>query len=137
MSAKVNIIKSDGDGEIGEHRTGYTLEHVVPTYAMPSGPGGGARKTRTYPKGIIRKKIVPSKNPTKSPPTRKRAVLLVSSARLSQARKTAKAAASKTDLATIRAKLTAKKIISSEKKKIDPAVLRTLYADAVGAGLLN
>lgn len=118
---------------------------------MPSGPGfpagdpaaGGGkrrhRKTRTYPRGILRKthRIVPSKNPTKAPPTRKRAVLIVSEKKLKEARKTAKARAVKTDLGTIRRKLIEKRIISPDKKNIPPSVLRTLYADSVGAGLIN
>jgi hypothetical protein len=113
-------------------------EEVRPKYAMPTGPGGG-RRTRTFPKGILRKtnKIVPSKFPSKAPPTRKRSVRLLSDKTVRDARKTAKARASKTDINTIRRKLVEKKIISSEKKNIPSAVLRTLYADSVGAGLLN
>jgi hypothetical protein len=146
-------LKGGGDGEIAAHRSGYTLEGVTPKYAMPSGPGfepndpagkvvgGRRRKTanRTFPRGILRKthKIMPARNPSRAPPTRKRSVLLVSEKKLREARKTAKSKAAKTDIGTIRRKLIEKKIISSEKKNIPPAMLRTLYADAVGAGLLS
>ena len=119
---------------------------------MPSGPGfesndpagkivGGRKKrmTRTFPRGILRKthKILPARNPSKAPPTRKRSVLLVSEKKLKEARKTAKNKAAKTDIGTIRRKLIEKKIISSEKRNIPPTVLRILYADAVGAGLMS
>lgn len=117
---------------------------------MPSGPGfsagdpaaGGKRKKRmvkTFPRGILRKthKIIPSKNPSKAPPTRKRSVLIMSEKKIKDARKTARNKAAKTDIGTIRKKLIEKKIISSEKRNIPPSVLRTLYLDAVGAGLMN
>jgi len=130
----------------GEHnegvRQGYAADPAdVPTYAMPSGPGftGGRRKTRTFPRGILRKthKIVPTRDPTRAPATRKRSIRLASDKRIREARKSAKLRAAKTDIAAIRKTLTDKKIISSDKKKVPHAVLRTLYADAVGAGLLN
>ena len=118
-------------------------EFVNPV-GMPSGPGfdGGKRKkraTKTFPRGILRKthKIVPSKNPSKTPPTRKRSVLIVSEKKIKEARKSAKQRAAKTDIGTIRKKLIEKKIISSEKKNVPPAVLRTLYSDSVAAGLMS
>ena len=145
--------KGGGDGEIGANRQGYDISiKDVPTYGMPSGPGfpagdkgielaGGKRhrKTRTFPKGILRKtsKIHPSRNPSKAPATRKRSFRLVSETKVREARKTARVRAAKTDLGTIRKKLIEKKIISGAKKNIPPAMLRTLYADAVGAGLLS
>lgn len=121
-------------------------EFVNPV-GMPSGPGfdGGKRKrkhsrvTRTFPKGILRKthKVLPSKNPSKAPPTRKRSVLFISEKKIKEARKTTKAKAAKTDLGTIRKKLIDRKIIGADKKNIPPTVLRTLYADSVAAGLMN
>jgi len=140
-------LKGGGDGEVGANRTSYDIgADVRPTYGMPSGPGfekgdiagGKRRKTRTYPRGILRKtnKIVPSHNPSKAPPTRKRSVLLVSDKKLKEARKSVKQRAAKTDIGTIRKKLVEKKIISPEKKNVPPSVLRALYAGAVGAGLL-
>jgi len=121
----------------------YQIQHPLnPRGAMPSGPGiGGRRKrsTKTYPRGILRKtaKIHPSKNPSKAPPTRKRSVKLMMEGGIEKARKTARSKAAHTDIGTIRKRLIEKKIISSDKKNIPPAVLRTLYADSVGAGLLS
>ena len=167
IAYKINKIISDDDPNFGKsplkggsnpdlsaHRTGYSIgPDMIPKYGMPSGPGfpagdpagkivGGRRRktaTRTFPRGILRKthKIMPMRNPSKAPPTRKRSVLLVSEKKLREARKTAKNKAAKTEISTIRKRLIEKKIISSEKKNIPPAVLRTLYADAVGAGLLS
>jgi hypothetical protein len=117
-------------------------EFVNPV-GMPSGPGfdGGRRKRmlKTYPRGILRKtnKIIPSKNPSKAPPTRKRSVLIVSERKIKEARKTAKNKIAKTDISTIRKKLIDKKIISPDKKNVPPSVLRILYADSVAAGLMN
>jgi len=141
-----------GGGGDGEIRSGYSIgPEVTPTYGMPSGPGfppgdkaGGRRrvhrrKMNTFPRGILRKthKIVPSRNPTRSPATRKRSVVLLSEKKLNEARKTAKHRAAKTPIATIRSKLVEKKILSGDKKDIPPTVLRKLYSDAVSAGLIN
>lgn len=121
----------------------YQIQHPLnPRGPMPSGPGFGGRRrrsTKTFPRGILRKtaKIHPSKNPSKAPPTRKRSVKLMMEGGIEKARKTARAKATKTDIGTIRKRLIEKKIISAEKKNIPPAVLRTLYADSVGAGLLS
>lgn len=142
------------DAQAGGERQGYGIgPEFTPTYGMPSGPGfpagdpagGGKRRrrgvrgTRTFPRGILRKtsRVMPSRNPSKSPPTRKRSILIVSEKKVKDARKSTKAKASKTDIGTIRKRLVEKKIISSEKKNIPPAILRTLYIDAVGAGLLS
>jgi hypothetical protein len=109
---------------------------------IPRGPGFGGRRRRsskTYPRGILRKtaKIRPTGNPSKAPPTRKKSIKLMTEGGIEKARKTAKAKAARMDIATIRKKLIEKKIIGGEKKEIPPAVLRTLYADSVGAGLLS
>lgn len=109
---------------------------------IPTGPGFGGRRRRsskTYPRGILRKtaKIRPTGNPSKAPPTRKKSIKLMTEGGIEKARKTAKAKAARMDIATIRKKLIEKKIIGGEKKEIPPAVLRTLYADSVGAGLLS
>jgi hypothetical protein len=142
-----NFKKGGGSDPVveGPTVTSYKIgpEFVNPV-GMPSGPGfdGGKRKkrgTKTFPRGILRKthKVIPSKNPSKAPPTRKRAVLIVSEKKIKEARKTAKHKAAKTDIATIRRKLIERKIISPDKKNIPPNVLRVLYADSVGAGLMN
>lgn len=120
-----------------------TITAPRPPMGMPSGPGFGGRRprrsTKTFPKGILRKtaKIVPSKNPSKAPATRKRSVKLMTEKGLEKVRKTAKAKAAKMDISLIRKKLIEKKIIGGDKKNIPPAVLRVLYADSVGAGLLS
>jgi len=118
-----------------------------PPMGMPSGPGIGGRRhrrsTKTFPRGILRKtaKIHPTRNPSKAPPTsatRKRSVKLMMESGVEKARKTAKAKAAHMDIALIRKKLVEKKIIGGDaKKNIPPTVLRTLYADSVGAGLLS
>lgn len=120
----------------------YPIEYPTNPVGMPSGPGFGGkrpRRTKTYPRGILRKtaKIRPTSNPSKAPSTRKRSIKLMTEGGIEKARKTARAKAAKTDIGVIRRRLTEKKIISSEKKNIPPAVLRTLYADSVGAGLLS
>lgn len=148
VSTKYTIIKEGSDpafnGQNPQTRI-YTITNPVPPEGMPSGPGmGGARRrrkvTRTFPRGILRKtsKIHPSGNPSKAPPTRKRSIRLMTEHGIDKARKTARARAQRTDIATIRRKLIEKKIIGGEKdKNIPPAVLRTLYVDSVGAGLLS
>ena len=145
-----NFKKGGGSDPVVESPT-VTSYKIGPEFVnpvgMPSGPGfdGGKRKrkpsrmVKTFPKGILRKthKVVPSKNPSKAPPTRKRSVLFISEKKIKEARKTAKHKASKTDIGTIRKKLIEKKIISPDKKNVPPNVLRVLYADSVAAGLMN
>lgn len=145
---KYTIIKEGSDsafnGQDPSTRVSTITAPVNPV-GMPSGPGFGGRRhrarrsTKTFPKGILRKtaKIVPDKNPSKAPATRKRSVKLMTERGLEKARKTAKARAAKMDIALIRKKLIEKKIIGGDKKNIPPAVLRVLYADSVGAGLLS
>lgn len=117
--------------------TVYQIQH--PLNPRPGVGGRRSRSNKTFPRGILRKtaRIRPTGNPSKAPPTRKRSVKLMMEGGIEKARKTARAKATKTDIATIRRRLVEKKIISSEKKNIPPAVLRTLYADSVGAGLLS
>lgn len=145
--AKYTIIKEGSDptfnGKNPDAKV-YPIATFTPPVGMPSGPGFGGKRQRrsikTFPKGILRKttKITPSKNPSKAPPmTRKRAVKLMTEKGLEKARKTAKAKAAKTDIETIRKKLIEKKIIGADKKNIPPTVLRVLYTDSVGAGLLS
>jgi hypothetical protein len=130
--------KVGGSAQAGVYSIGADMR---PTYAMPTGPGGGGRRrraTRTFPRGILRKtqKIIPSANPSKLPPTRKRSVRLLTNKGMDAARKTAKSRAAKTDIKTIRKILVEKKLIGSDKKNVDPHMLRSLYANAVGAGLI-
>lgn len=143
---KYTIIKEGSDPAFNGKDTlarVATITAPQPPVGMPSGPGFGGRRPRrsskTFPRGILRKtaKIVPSKNPSKAPATRKRSVKLMTEKGLEKARKTAKAKAAKMDIALIRKKLIEKKIIGGEKKNVPPSVLRVLYADSVGAGLLS
>ena len=143
---KYTIIKEGSDTAFNGQDTLARVSTITaprPPVGMPSGPGFGGRRPRrsskTFPRGILRKtaKIVPSKNPSKAPATRKRSVKLMTENGLEKARKTAKAKAAKMDIALIRKKLIEKKIIGGEKKNIPPSVLRVLYADSVGAGLLS
>jgi hypothetical protein len=145
---KYTIIKEGSDpafnGQDASTRVA-TITAPRPPMGMPSGPGFGGRRhrvrrsTKTFPRGILRKtaKIVPSKNPSKAPATRKRSVKLMTEKGLEKARKTAKTNAAKMDITLIRKKLVEKKIIGEEKKNVPPSVLRVLYADSVGAGLLS
>jgi hypothetical protein len=156
---KVNKVRGGGDiineatdpAFNGENKTTttYPIEYPINPTGMPSGPGSGGkrkvhrRSVKTFPRGILRKtaKIHPTKNPSKAPPTsgtRKRSVKLMMESGVEKARKTAKAKAAHMDIALIRKKLVEKKIIGGDtKKNIPPTVLRTLYADSVGAGLLS
>jgi hypothetical protein len=142
-----DIIKPDTDPSFnGQDRSTdtYPIEYPVNPTGMPTGPGFGGRRrgrksTKTYPRGILRKtaKIHPTTNPSKAPPTRKRSIKLMTEGGIEKARKTAKAKAARLDISVIRKKLIDKKIIGVEKKDIPAPVLRTLYADSVGAGLLS
>lgn len=145
---KYTIIKEGSDSAFNGQDPSTRVSTITaprPPVGMPSGPGFGGRRprvrrsTKTFPRGILRKtaKIVPSKNPSKAPATRKRSVKLMTEKGLEKARKTAKAKAAKMDIALIRKKLVEKKIIAEEKKNVPPSVLRVLYADSVGAGLLS
>ena len=137
---------------------------VNPT-GMPSGPGvngnnfvasGGGKKrraarrttTKTFPKGILRRtaRILPSSNPT-SPggassassgsKSRKHRLRLSTPRGSEKTRKNLHSRASKTDIKTIRAELEKRGIVAKDsKKKIPEKILRTLYEDSVGAGLL-
>uniref|UniRef100_A0A6C0HLC4 Uncharacterized protein n=1 Tax=viral metagenome TaxID=1070528 RepID=A0A6C0HLC4_9ZZZZ len=116
--------------------------------------GGKRRRTRvatkTFPKGILRRtsRILPSSNPTvpkgapkgapKGGKTRKHRLRLSTPKGAEKTRKQVHARASKTDIKTIRAELEKRGIVAKDsKKKIPDGILRTLYADSVGAGLLS
>lgn len=135
---QITIIKEDSDPAFVSGKDVYAITNPVPTYSPDLKVGAGKkRKTRSFPRGILKKtsRILPSSNPTKSPPTRK-SVKLMTLKGIEKARKTAKSHAMKTDIGTIRKKLIERKIIRADKKNIPSSVLRTLYADSVGAGLL-
>jgi hypothetical protein len=98
--------------------------------------------TKTFPKGILRRtsRILPSSNPSipSGGKTRKHRLRLTTPKGLEKTRRQMHARISKVDIHTIRAKLQEKGVISKDsKKKIPEKVLRTLYEDSVGAGLLS
>ena len=106
----------------------------------------GRRTTKTFPKGILRRtsRILPTSNPTvpkgasKGGKSRKHRLRLTTPKGAEKTRKQVHARASKTDIKTIRAELEKRGIVAKDsKKKIPDGVLRTLYADSVGAGLLS
>ena len=143
---QITIIKEDIDPAFsGADKSAhtYTITNPVNAYSpdLQVGMKGGrkhkTKTVKTFPKSILKKtgKILPSGNPSKMPPTRK-AVKLMTLNGIEKARKTARNRALKTEIGTIRKKLIERKIIGADKKNIPSAVLRTLYADSVGAGLL-
>ncbi|NBR60531.1 hypothetical protein EB118_04010 [bacterium] len=143
---QITIIKEEDPAFAGRDPSmdKYTITNPVPPYnpnlsvGNPKTGGKRRRQTRTFPKGILRKtaRIVPTHNPSKAPPTRK-SVKIMTIRGIEKARKTAKQHAMKADIGTIRKKLIEKKIISPDKKNVPVSVLRSLYADSVGAGLLS
>jgi hypothetical protein len=139
---QITIIKEGSDPAFtGADKSTHTYTITTPTtpYAPDLKVGGRKPKQRTFPRSILKKtgKVMPSMNPSKSPPTRKKSIKIMTMRGIEKARKTARQRAMKTDIGTIRKKLIEKKIIGADKKNIPPTVLRTLYADSVGAGLLS
>lgn len=137
---QITIIKEGSDPAFsGQDKSAHVYEITKPTppYSpdLKVGTKGGRR---TFPRGILKKtsKITSSRNPSKAPPTR-RSVKLVTAQGIEKSRKTSRLKAAKMDIHTIRKKLIEKKIISSTKKNIPASVLRTLYVDSIGAGLLS
>lgn len=157
MSAggKVTIHKMEGDTFEGPSG----IRPAVNPNGMPSGPGpsgniaptGGKRRrgvrrtTKTFPKGILRRtsRIIPSSNPSapdggSSSKSRKHRLRLTTAKGSEKTRKHLHSRASKTDIKTIRADLEKRGIVAKDpKKKIPEKILRTLYEDSVGAGLLS
>lgn len=153
---QITITKmGDGVGDVFS-KPGLVITAGNPIAPYPSGPGlagdtfklGGkrgrrARKTtKTFPKGILRRtsRILPTSNPTvpKGGKSRKHRLRLTTPKGAEKTRKQVHARASKTDIKTIRAELEKRGIVSKDsKKKIPDGILRTLYADSVGAGLLS
>ena len=157
----VNITKVGEDGDTFV-KAGLLTNETNPV-GMPSGPGiagnnfvasssmtgAGKRRarvrkmtTKTFPKGILRRtsRILPSSNPTvpRGGKTRKHRLRLSTPKGAEKTRKQVHARASKTDIKTIRAELEKRGIVAKDsKKKIPDGILRTLYADSVGAGLLS
>lgn len=156
--SSVKITKVGSDGGDTYSKMGLQTNETNPV-GMPSGPGiagnnfvasssmtgGGKRRrrtTKTFPKGILRRtsRILPTSNPTapKGGKSRKHRLRLTTPKGAEKTRKQVHARASKTDIKTIRAELENRGIVAKDsKKKIPDGILRTLYADSVGAGLLS
>jgi hypothetical protein len=157
---KVTITKM-GAGDTHEGPSAIR-EAVNPIAPYPSGPGirgdtfvasgGGGKRgrravrrtTKTFPKGILRRtsRIIPSSNPSApdggSSKSRKHRLRLTTVKGSEKTRKNLHSRASKTDIKTIRADLEKRGIVAKDpKKKIPEKILRTLYEDSVGAGLLS
>lgn len=155
-TVKITKVGSDGDTY---SKLGLQTNETNPI-GMPSGPGikgdnfvasssmtgggkrGRKRTTKTFPKGILRRtsRILPTSNPTvpKGGKSRKHRLRLTTPKGVEKTRKQVHARASKTDIKTIRAELEKRGIVAKDsKKKIPDGILRTLYADSVGAGLLS
>jgi hypothetical protein len=156
MSQQITINKMDGSDVFSKSGLVTNIPNPI---GMPSGPGmkgdnfvasssmtGGKRRrtrtTKTFPKGILRRtsRILPTSNPTvpKGGKSRKHRLRLTTPKGAEKTRKHVNARASKTDIKTIRAELEKRGIVAKDsKKKIPDGILRTLYADSVGAGLLS
>ena len=157
---KVTITKVGGGGDTYEGPSAIRPA-VNPVAPFPSGPGrdgdtfvasssmtGGkkrravrSRTTKTFPKGILRRtsRILPSSNPSipSGGKSRKHRLRLSTPKGSEKTRKNLRSRASKTDIKTIRAELEKRGIVSKDsKKKVPEKILRTLYEDSVGAGLL-
>jgi hypothetical protein len=99
----------------------------------------GKKHHRTFPKGILRKtnkkKIVPTRDPTLVA-SRKKTLRVLTGTGHKKMRSTLHRKVKRLDDKTIRQKLVDKKLIS-ESSKATPALLRKMYEEATGAGLMK
>ena len=100
---------------------------------------GKKQHHRTFPKGILRKtnkkKIVPTRDPTLVV-SRKKTLRVLTGTGHKKMRSTLHRKVKRLDDKTIRQKLVDKKLIS-ESSKATPALLRKMYEEATGAGLMK
>lgn len=100
-------------------------------------PVGGFVKHKTFPRGILRKTIrrkpVASVDPTFS---RKKTMRIMTGTGQKKIRSTLKKEVKRMDDKTIRNKLVERKLISPA-SKANPTLLRKMYEEAVGAGLMK
>jgi hypothetical protein len=100
---------------------------------------GKKQHHRTFPKGILRKttkkKIVPTRDPTLVA-SRKKTMRVLTGTGHKKMRSTLHRKVKRLDDKTIRQKLVDKKLIS-ESSKATPALLRKMYEEATGAGLMK
>lgn len=99
-----------------------------------SAPVTAGRK-RTFPKGILRKtqRVLPTRDPTSS---RRKTMRIMTSLGQKKLRSTVRKRVRAYDDKTIRKHLLEKKLISSD-SKANTGLLRKMYEEAVGAGLLK
>jgi hypothetical protein len=104
-----------------------------PAPLPPPPPPVTAGRKRTFPKGILRKtqRILPTRDPTSS---RRKTMRIMTSLGQKKLRSTVRVRSY--DDKTIRKHLLDKKLISSD-SKANTGLLRKMYEEAVGAGLLK
>jgi hypothetical protein len=141
MSGKVTIHKVGGEDP---------AQNIVPVpegppapLPSPSVPTIQQAATRTYPRGILKTRharrktarILPTADPARPPPTRRQRLRLSTSHTAESRHKSLHHKAEKLPLKTIRKKLVEKGIVRAD-RKVTPAILRSLFAESIGAGLL-
>ena len=94
-----------------------------------------AGRKRTFPKGILRKtqRVLPTRDPTSS---RRKTMRIMTSIGQKKLRSTVRKRVRAYDDKTIRKHLLERKLISSD-SKANAGLLRKMYEEAVGAGLLK
>lgn len=134
-TAKITINKVMGD-DTPQVATVPTVPKVTDPVIVPQEAG---KKHRTFPRGILRKtikkKIVPTRDPTMVT-SRKKTMRILTGQGHKKMRTTLHRKVKRLDDKTIRQKLVSKKLIS-ESSKASPALLRKLYEEATGAGLMK
>lgn len=100
----------------------------------------GGKKTKTFPKGILRKtkRVLPKpvQDPAKPPEVRKKTLRMLTGKGYKKLKHTIKHKVKKLDDKTIRRKLVERKLIKSD-SKASPDLLRKMYEEGMGAGLLK
>ena len=111
-----------------------------PTIDVPVLTPMGGKKTKTFPKGILRKtkRVLPKpvQDPAKPPEVRKKTLRMLTGKGYKKLKHTIKHKVKKLDDKTIRRKLVEKKLIKAD-SKASPDLLRKMYEEGMGAGLLK
>lgn len=111
-----------------------------PVVDKPVETPAGGKKTRTFPKGILRKtkRVLPKpvRDPAKPPEVRKKTMRILTGKGYKKMKHTIKHSVKKMDDKTIRRKLVEKKLIKTD-SKASPDLLRKMYEEGMGAGLLK
>ena len=132
-SKKITITKVEGGGAL-------QVSDTPQVATVPVVPQEAGKKHKTYPRGILRKtikkKIAPTRDPTMVGTSRKKTMRILTGQGHKKIRTTIHRKVKRLDDKTIRQKLVSKKLIS-ESSKATPALLRKLYEEATGAGLMK